>query len=314
MASSGRDLFRLRSGEIEKSDLDALIADKTPEGFQLEYKRQLDSGDKVLNAISAMANTFGGIILVGFDEERGRSSSQGFGAPGPDGLVGVDPRDKSRLSMFCSNKLVPPFDPEISAIEIGGDKVVLAVRIDSQTCPRPLMMSDRVMVRTESGNRPADLFRLRALFDEVHSGLRAGPGLPQVLPVNHPAFFSAWPADLVLRTVGATRFAPGSWRPRLGDREREALKSSLASSGLSKWLNRMVLGDFGGAIDVNPWIERGGLKFEHPDSSDLGSILERPTDDSDRRVRSRRARDSGSTAVWSATDRKCCLPPDTRTA
>jgi Putative DNA-binding domain len=258
MAIGGRDLFRLGISEIERSDLEALVDDRIPEGFQLEYKRQLDNGRKVLLAVCAMANTFGGIVLVGIDEDRSDQNS-GFGVPGPGGLVGVAPRDKSRLSTFCSNNFVPPFDPEISAIEVDDGKVVLVVRVDDQLCPRPLTVEDRVMVRTESGNRPADLFRLRQLFTETDRASPAGLALPSPFPQGHQAFNQPTAAHMVIRAVGVARIAASSWRPVLGDRERGCLRTHLGQSNLSQWLSRMAYGaqpvDGTGLL----WIETGHL-------------------------------------------------------
>ncbi len=202
MAELHRDLLHIWPGDITKDDLQTLVDEKVPEGFQIEYKRQMDDGKKVLRAVCAMANTFGGIVLVGIDEDRGNPANEGFGVPGPDGLVGVEPKEKARLSTFCSNRLVPPFDPEIAAIEVdSSDKVVLAVRIDADTCPRPLTFEDRVLVRTDSGNRPADIYRLRSLFAEEGAGQVLGTPVLSAMPHSHSAFNEADPADFVVRCI-----------------------------------------------------------------------------------------------------------------
>ena len=248
-------MYRLGWGEVTIDVLNELISSKIPEGFQLEYKRQLGDGNKVLDAICAMANTFGGLIMVGIDEDRGRST-QGFGAPGPDGLVGVEPSQRSRLTAFCSNRLVPPFDPEIESVDVGDGKVVLAVRIDTTIAPRPLTHNDRVLVRTEAGNRPADLFRLRSLFNEERSGRAVSAVQLNPSAVGNRAFHEDDPADPVIRAVASAPLAATSWRPVLGDTERESLRASLTSSPLNQWLVKASLQ--GGEGGFNPWLDDKG--------------------------------------------------------
>ena len=251
MAGPREDLLHVWPGDISKEDLQALVDEKIPEGFQIEYKRQMDDGTKVLRAICAMANTFGGLVLVGIDEDRGNPANEGFGVPGPEGIVGVEPKEKSRLSTFCSNKLVPPFDPEIAAVEIRPDRVVLVVKVDTRICPRPLAFENRVLVRTESGNRPADLFRLRSLFAEESDG----HGLPFVplsaSPHSHPSFNEADRADFVVRCVASAPIAASTWSPIMGDGERGRLRDLLRASELEKLLAHLAFG--GGLGDLVDW-------------------------------------------------------------
>jgi hypothetical protein len=273
MVAGGRDLFRLGWGGVTKAALDELIDNKIPEGFQLEYKRQLDGGDKVLTAICAMANTFGGDVLIGVDEEN-RSESQGFGVPGPEGLVGVDQSEKSRLASFCANRLVPPFDPEISAVNIGGSKVVLIVRVDTRIAPRPLTVQNRVMVRTDSGNRPADLFRLRSLFSEAPIGSRIGLVRTNPAADRNPAFFDNDPATMVIQAVASAPLAPDSWRPVLGDEQRNRLRTELRLSELNQWLNRMAFGGNGG--NVIHWLDHANSRSDRVELSWSGYAFSQP--------------------------------------
>jgi len=108
------------------------------------------------------------------------------------------------------------------------------------------------MVRTESGNRPADLFRLRSLFSESLGGADSTVALPDPSPDRHPSFFVSNPATMVIRAVAAAPLTAASWRPVLGDQERQRIQGGLASSELNEWLAKIALG--GGSHGVDQWI------------------------------------------------------------
>jgi hypothetical protein len=75
-------IFGLPLDAVGAEQIEALVRDEVPEAFDLEFKRELlggESGNKKLaTTVAAMANTAGGVIVFGIDEEndrRGRASS-----------------------------------------------------------------------------------------------------------------------------------------------------------------------------------------------------------------------------------------------
>lgn len=242
---------------VDLDYLNTIVTENLPEGFRTEYKRELGDGMRVLDAVSAMANTFGGIILVGIDEDRNRTDAGGFGAPGPDGLIGVPPKDRTRLAAFCASRLVPPFDPEINSVELGNGQVVLVVRVDPDVVPRPLMTNGRILVRTEAGNRPADYFRLGSLFDEQRSGGSPELSITNARAIQHPAFHEDPPADLVMRFSGIARIATSHSRPLLGDDARKGLRDALRSSKLTQALGAIHAYSSGPSGGISYWDELG---------------------------------------------------------
>ena len=59
-----------------------IVAQNDLERGRIEYKTELgNNGDTTLAAIAALANTFGGVVLVGIDERQ---------PPGPGRIVGVE--------------------------------------------------------------------------------------------------------------------------------------------------------------------------------------------------------------------------------
>jgi hypothetical protein len=143
-------------------DLDRIrqiVTQNDLERGRIEYKRELGNGRKTLEAITALANTFGGVVLVGVDEEK----------RGLDRLVGVSASERARLVSLCWSQLTPPFSPEIVPISLGSDELyILAVVVNTDYVRRPIMLNqgNKILVRLEGENQPPDWYRLRDLFTE----------------------------------------------------------------------------------------------------------------------------------------------------
>jgi Putative DNA-binding domain len=152
-----------------------VVSEHDLERARIEYKRELGNGNPTLEAIAALANTFGGVILVGVDETK----------TGLDRLTGVDASERDRLSRMCWDKLVPPFDPEIVPIKLGDTgKFALVIIVDPEDVRRPVMLTqgNKIPVRIEGHNVPADWYRLRGLFTEQSAGVSR----PSLRPANKP--------------------------------------------------------------------------------------------------------------------------------
>ena len=179
---------------LDAWDLDRLrqlVTQHDLERSRVEYKRELGNGNNVMEALAALANTFGGVVLVGVDETK----------QGLDRLTGVDAGERDRLSRMCWDKLIPPYDPEIIPIRLDqGDKYVLAVVVDADYVRRPVMLSqgNKVPVRLEGHNVPADWYRLRDLFAEQRAGILI-PDLPGVDPSLHIRPGETPDTDLAIR-------------------------------------------------------------------------------------------------------------------
>ena len=83
------------------------------EGFQLEFKRKVTSPEKIARALIGFANTKGGTILFGVDDDRS--------------VVGVE-SEKSEVEMietagsfYCD----PPIEPDIEIVPYKGKDVIV---------------------------------------------------------------------------------------------------------------------------------------------------------------------------------------------
>ena len=216
---------------------------------RIEYKRQLDNGRKTLEAITALANTFGGVVLVGVDEDK----------QGLDRLTGVPATERTKLVSLCWSQFTPPFSPEIVPISLGHDDLyVLAVVVNTDYIRRPIMLNqgNRILVRLEDQNQPPDWYRLRDLFTE-----QAPSDQDIWLPSADPGIYigqGQYPdVDLVLR--GRLLLVGSRGRPALiTDSGRTAALATLnsnetpltaAGSSLVRLMSLMVPRAFG----ANAW-------------------------------------------------------------
>lgn len=226
-----------------------IVTQNDLERGRIEYKRQLDDGRKTLEAITALANAFGGVVLVGVDETK----------QGPDRLTGIPATERTKLVSWCWSRLTPPFSPEIIPISLGHDDLyVLAVVINTDYIRRPVMINkgNKVLVRLEDQNQEPDWYRLRDLFTEQAPGyldLRLPPADPPV--TTRPGADAD--TDLALR--GRLLFAGPHGRPsQITGTARENALTTLTSndtpltsadSALAALMHQMT----GGAFDALPW-------------------------------------------------------------
>ncbi len=93
------------------------------EGFEIEFKRKVTTPEKIARAMIAFANTKGGHLLFGVDDDGS--------------IVGVE-SEKSELdlirtagSVFC----IPEIDPTIDIVPVDGKDVIVALVEESDTKP-----------------------------------------------------------------------------------------------------------------------------------------------------------------------------------
>lgn len=115
------------------------------ESNTLEYKQDASSLTPILKTAVAFANTAGGIILIGVDDDGE--------------IVGVDSNDKvqEQLANSIASRIKPQLIPEFIVTSING-KYVIALRIDH--LPGPYYLAEKgldggVFVRVGSTSRPA---------------------------------------------------------------------------------------------------------------------------------------------------------------
>ena len=150
--------------KLVESDLQELVTDQAVENLRLEFKSTVPSEDQTLKKLSSLANTYGGIVIVGAEEKDGKITN----------LCGVplQPGYKQTLANWCFMKFSPPLTAEFSEpIKLANGQYCYVISVpESDVAPHFVNGRKGVWIRTdEFSNRfraeLANENELRALFD-----------------------------------------------------------------------------------------------------------------------------------------------------
>jgi predicted HTH transcriptional regulator len=129
-----------------------------PESTTLDYKRDIPA--ELDRTVAAMANTSGGLILIGVDEDRTttKPTLPLVGLPTVRGLP-------ERITNLCIANLAPPLVPEIAMVEeAAGAAAVIVVRVpQSHQAPHAVSRNTKVYLRRGGTNSP----EVMATLDEL---------------------------------------------------------------------------------------------------------------------------------------------------
>ncbi|MGA9406728.1 MAG: ATP-binding protein [Bacteroidota bacterium] len=113
---------------MQASDIKEMI--EGGEGFQVEFKRKISSAEKIARALIAFANTKGGTILFGVDDDGS--------------IVGVE-SEKTEIDLIevaGNNFCDPPIAPNIDIIPFNSKDVIAASVGESDDKPHYFLSSD----------------------------------------------------------------------------------------------------------------------------------------------------------------------------
>ena len=100
-------LFSSPAADITLDQVRELVSQNLPESLTLEYKETYSPG--LVTSVAAMANSYGGLILVGVTDQAQ-----------PNRLVGVPEATVVQIVNACHDKLEPPWEPQIIPVALGG--------------------------------------------------------------------------------------------------------------------------------------------------------------------------------------------------
>jgi hypothetical protein len=153
--------------EVTESDLLGLISDGVGEGRDIDYKRELPKGNdegkkEFLADVSSFANTAGGDLIFGIDEDKGL----------PTNIVGIQTGDIDlelrRLDSIIASGIDPRIKYELRAIALQNGSEVLIVRTQrSWIGPHRVVFKghDKFYGRNSAGKYPLDVTELRSAFN-----------------------------------------------------------------------------------------------------------------------------------------------------
>ncbi|GHB60683.1 hypothetical protein GCM10010306_062850 [Streptomyces umbrinus] len=143
---------RIRALAAQPDQMESL----TPE-FKREYSPSL------VTTIAAMANTYGGMILVVVNDKD---------EPGTERVIGVNAQQTiDQIVSGCSTALDPPWEPAFLNVPFddGSGRSVVIIRVDANVAPRPVLVKLKAPIRLSGRNATADRARLLQLAREEPS-------------------------------------------------------------------------------------------------------------------------------------------------
>ncbi len=165
-------------GELTLADLHRLVEDAVPESLTLDYKEDASLTGKegkrdFVTDVSALANTSGGVLVVGVPElrdDKGRKTGL------PQEIAGIETTTPDEYVRAAESLLQSTVDPPLTGLEIqpvptrnGKFAFVIAVP-RSFRAPHAVQLGDggRIMIkrRGNGGNYPVAMQELRGMFLE----------------------------------------------------------------------------------------------------------------------------------------------------
>jgi hypothetical protein len=185
-----------------------------------------------------MANTYGGMILVGINDKA---------EPGVERVVGVDGQTTiDQIVSGCSTILDPPWEPTFFNVPFGDEsgRSVVVIRVDVNVAPRPVLIDLKAPIRLSGRNATADRNRLLQLAREEPSVGVLPTGQHVMSPRLGQDNESKATEDFILRTgINLPMGEAASWRP-LSEKTVDALAQALNNSAFPNALHTLGGGSF----------------------------------------------------------------------
>jgi len=127
------------------------------ENSYVDYKENWP--DKLARTIAAMANTLGGVILLGVEENDDASPKV------PAVGVSLERGMSERVTNIVVSSITPPVFPAVQVCaNTDGSRAIVVIRVpQSHQAPHAVMGDRRIYVRTNDRNKPEELATMREL-------------------------------------------------------------------------------------------------------------------------------------------------------
>jgi hypothetical protein len=146
-------LFNIPIEQIKIENVEQFLQSGAKEGTLLDFKLQFPA--KLEKTMSSMANTFGGMILIGVDE-----TTTGGGIVPVKGLP-VAPGLRERVIQIGISAIYPPLIPEVGVVEFQSDpaltapdKAVVVIRIHESDLGHAVDGRSTIYIRTDNISDP----------------------------------------------------------------------------------------------------------------------------------------------------------------
>lgn len=145
-------LFLKPINEINYKDIIIFCEQQNPEGNRIEYKREFPDGKKLAKEIAAFANTNGGIIIIGFNDQDRKPIL-------PPNHISYERGLDERINNICLSNINPPVFPEVQVCQNpdNAEQALVVIRIaESDETPHRVDQDRKIYVRIASQSEPQE--------------------------------------------------------------------------------------------------------------------------------------------------------------
>ena len=156
-----RSLFTAPLSDVTFADVIAFCDQGLPESVNLDYKLEITAPEKLAKTVSSFANTFGGVLVIGVDENDTSRPKAPF-----EGLT-FEQKIEERVWSTLVEHVYPPVLPEVHVCPPENGRTFVVIRVpQSSTTPHAIRHNTAVYLRTGNISKPELLERL-ATTDEI---------------------------------------------------------------------------------------------------------------------------------------------------
>lgn len=137
--------------ELEIGDIESLLEKDDDETFFFEYKNDDVSTKKIVEEISAFANTYGGYVLIGIDNDKK--------------ISGCTKWDEQRIHTTIHDSLTPIPSFDVRKFKDTDERIIFVIKVDEGIDPPYITNTGKIYERISSGSFPInDSSKLTQLY------------------------------------------------------------------------------------------------------------------------------------------------------
>lgn len=145
--------------ELKLSDIQTLLKQDDDETFFFEYKRDDVSNKKIIEEISAFANTYGGYILLGINNDKT--------------ISGCKEWTEQRIHVTIHDSITPTPNFDVKKFKTEKDEIIFVIRIEEGNMPPYITNNGKIYERISSGSFPIkDANKLTQLYNKKEDKLK----------------------------------------------------------------------------------------------------------------------------------------------
>lgn len=126
--------------QISKEDIEILLASDDDENFFFEYKNEDVTTKKLIKEISAFANTYGGYIIIGIDDDKK--------------ISGCTKWDEQKIHITIHDSITPIPNFDVKKVSIDKEKNIYIIKIEEGSHPPYITNTGKIYERVSSGSFP----------------------------------------------------------------------------------------------------------------------------------------------------------------